>query len=205
MVDYYINSKSEYFKNIKNRNLFQFIKGLIPRYINWRKHEKARNIARKRGAKIGNFSIIPLSLAKRANNNLIIGDHSSIQTDKIDLRSPVKIGSYSIIGNNCDIITTSHQLDSVEWEHKYYGIEIEDYVWISTKVLILPSCRKIEFGATIAAGSVVVKNISPMSVVGGNPAVHIKSRKVIHKNLVVESLLGGDLIAYWSSYFNKNL
>lgn len=44
----------------------------------------------------------------------------------------------------------------------------------------------------ISSGSVVVKDVESMSVVGGNPAKELKKRKCVHKNLVVESLLGGD-------------
>lgn len=48
----------------------------------------------------------------------------------------------------------------------------------------------------ISSGSVVVKNVESMSVVGGNPAKEFKKRKCVHKNLVVESLLGGDYYTY---------
>ena len=51
---------------------------------------------------------MPLSLAKAANSNLKIGDHVSIQTDKIDLRNPVTIGNHVIIGSETEIVTTSH-------------------------------------------------------------------------------------------------
>ena len=44
--------------------------------------------------------VTPLSLAKCANPNLHIGNHASIQTDKIDLRSPVYVGNNVIIGAN---------------------------------------------------------------------------------------------------------
>ena len=101
-----------------------------------------------------------------------------------------------IIGQDVQIITTSHYIDSPEWEHKYYGIEIDDYVWIATGALILPSCRKIGYGAVVAAGAVVVKDVPPMAVMSGNPAVKIKERKCVHSNLCVESLLGGDFDAY---------
>lgn len=57
---------------------------------------------------------MPLSLARKANRNLIIGNHVSIQTDKIDLRSPIQIGNNVIIGYNTEIITTSHNIDSEE-------------------------------------------------------------------------------------------
>ena len=51
-------------------------------------------------------------------------------------------------------------------------------------------------GGVISSGSVVVKNVEAMSVVGGNPAKEFKKRKCVHKNLVVESLLGGDYDTY---------
>lgn len=153
-------------------------------------------IARKRGATIGEGVIMPLSLAKRANQNLTIGNHVSIQTDLIDLRSPVTIGDHVIIGNGTEIITTSHNIDSPEWEHRYYGITIDAYAWIPTKVMVLPSCRHIGEGAVIGSGSVVVKDVEPMSVVSGNPAKEFKKRKCVHSELVVESLLGGDYYVY---------
>ena len=103
-------------------------------------------IARKRGASIGENVVMPLSLARKANSNLKIGDHVSIQTDKIDLRNPVTIGNYVIIGLGTEIITTSHNIDSEEWEHKHYGLTIEDYVWIPTRVMVLKKKKKIQYG-----------------------------------------------------------
>lgn len=41
-----------------------------------------------------------------------------------------------------------------------------------------------------------MKDVPEMSVVSGNPALEIKKRKVVHSNLVVESLLGGDYYIY---------
>ena len=147
--------------------------------------------------------VTPLSLAKCANPNLHIGNHASIQTDKIDLRSPVYVGNNVIIGTNTEIITCSHNIDSPLWEQKYYGIIIEDFVWLPTKVLVLPSCRKIGEGAVVGAGSVVVKDVLPMSVVCGNPAKVIKKRKWVHSKLIVESLLGGDYEIYRKMRINN--
>lgn len=170
--------------------------GLAARWKQHFKYVKAVRIARKRGATIGEGVIMPLSLAKRANQNLTIGNHVSIQTDLIDLRSPVTIGDHVIIGSGTEIITTSHNIDSPDWEHKYYGIKIDDYAWIPTRVMVLPSCRHIGEGAVIGSGSVVVKDVEPMSVVGGNPAKEFKKRQCVHSELVVESLLGGDYYVY---------
>ena len=165
---------TNYEKDIKGRSTFRYILGLIARWKQHFKYNKAVRIARKRGASIGENVVMPLSLARKANSNLKIGDHVSIQTDKIDLRNPVTIGNYVIIGLGTEIITTSHNIDSEEWEHKHYGLTIEDYVWIPTRVMILPSCRKIQYGGVISSGSVVVKDVESMSVVGGNPAKEFK-------------------------------
>lgn len=187
---------TNYEKDIKGRSTFRYILGLIARWKQHFKYDKAVRIARKKVATVGDNVVMPLSLAKAANSNLKIGDHVSIQTDKIDLRNPVTIGNHVIIGSETEIITTSHNIDSEEWEHKHYGLTIEDYVWIPTRVMILPSCRKIQYGGVISSGSVVVKDVESMSVVGGNPAKEFKKRKCVHKNLVVESLLGGDYYTY---------
>ena len=185
-----------YDQNIKNRTLIRYYLGYLVRLKKYIALKYIIYIARKKGATIGQNTVIPLSLAKKANSNLIIGDNTSIQTDKFDLRAKISIGNHVIIGSDVEIITCSHNLDSKEWEFKAYGIEIEDYVWIATRVFILPSCRKIMKGSVCGGGSVVVKNVNEMSVVSGNPAEHIKNRKQVHSNLIVESLLGGDFKKY---------
>ena len=183
-------------RNVQDRSTLRYYLGLLARWKQHFKYVRAVRIARKRGATIGEGVIMPLALARSANKNLTIGNHVSIQTSKIDLRSPVRIGSHVIIGEGTNIITTSHNIDSPDWEHKNYGIEIEDYVWLPTDVMVLPSCRKIGYGAVVGSGSVVVKNVEPMSVVSGNPAKEFKKRKCVHKDLVVEYLLGGDYEIY---------
>ena len=89
---------TKYERDIQNRTRWHYIKGLLARWKQHFKYDRAVRIARRRGATIGEGVIMPLSLAKKANSNFVVGDHVSIQTDKIDLRSPVKIGSHVIIG-----------------------------------------------------------------------------------------------------------
>jgi acetyltransferase-like isoleucine patch superfamily enzyme len=194
---------SNYEKNIRARSFFRYLVGLYPRYRKHLKCSKSIRIARRNGAIIGENVSMPLSLAKRANSNLVVGNNTSIQTDMIDLRSKVIIGNNVIIGSQVEIITASHNVDSVDWEHKYYGVEIEDFCWLATRALILPSCRKIGYGSVCAAGSVVVKNVEDMSIISGNPAKSIRRREVVHTDLCVESLLGNDYKAYFNAYNNK--
>ena len=196
---------TQYEKRVQSRSTFHYLKGLIVRWKQNFKYEKARRIARKNGAQIGEAVIMPISLAKKLNANCKIGNHVSIQTDKIDTRAPLIIGNQVIIGRGTEIITVSHNIDSPEWEHKKYGLTIEDFAWLPTNVLILPSCRKIGYGAVVGSGSVVVKNVEPMSVVSGNPAKEFKKRKCVHSSLVVESLLGGDYMVYKQTWKNRNI
>lgn len=198
-----IDKATQYYKRISKRSLGHFIIGLLPRMKYYLRYQRSRNIAIRKGAKLGDNSIILRALAKRCNNNFELGSNSSIGSYKIDLRSPVKIGNNVIISNDSEIITTSHYIESPEWEHKYYGIEIEDYVWIASNALILPSCRKIGYGAVIGAGAVVTKDVPAMNVMGGNPAKCIKMRKCVHDKLVISSLLSGDLKIYWKTWINR--
>ena len=49
-------------------------------------------------------------------------------------------------------------------------------VYIGMNVIILPNVTRIGTGAVIAAGSVVIKNVPPFAIVGGNPAKLIRYR-----------------------------
>lgn len=64
-------------------------------------------------------------------------------------------------------------------------IIVGDDVWIGNNAIILSGVT-IGQGAVIAAGSVVTKDVLPYSIVGGNPARHIKYRfdEVVCKRLL---------------------
>ena len=194
---------SDYKNRIKSRTILRFIFGLLPRLQKFVKYSIICSIAILRGAKVGKNVVIPLKLALRANKNLVIGENSSIQSDKLDLRSSVVIGSNVIIGKNVEIITESHNIDSQNWEQLKYGIKIDDFVWISTNALILPTCQQIEYGAVCGASSVVSKNVEKMQVVVGNPAKVIRQRKNTHNLIHTEALLGNDLLNYIKTYFDR--
>ena len=58
---------------------------------------------------------------------------------------------------------------------------IEDFVWLGSDVTISGNVH-IGEGAIIAIGSVVVKDVPPYAIVGGNPAKIIKYRDIEHFN-----------------------
>ena len=57
-------------------------------------------------------------------------------------------------------------------------IEIGENCWIAARSIVMPG-RSVGDGAVVAAGAVVVKNVEPWTVVGGNPARFIKKRELI--------------------------
>lgn len=187
---------THYQQEVRARSAWRYFKGLLIRWWQDQKYARIRRVARSRGAVVGDCVVMPMALARKASANLVIGDHVSIQTDQIDLRNPVSIGNHVIIGAGTQILTTSHDIDDPAFLVKNFGITIEDYVWLSTQVMVLPSCRCIGRGAVAGSGSVLVRDVAPMTVVSGNPAAVLRQRRDVHSALVVESLLGGDYEAY---------
>ena len=53
---------------------------------------------------------------------------------------------------------------------------VGDYAWIATRALILPGVT-LGHHAIMTAGSVVIKDVPPHTIVGGNPARFIRERK----------------------------
>ena len=89
-------------------------------------------------------------------------------------------------------------------------IIIGNDVWIGAKSTIM-SGVKIGHGAIVAAGAVVTKDVQPYSVVGGNPAKHIKFRfdeRQIEKLLEInwwdweESKIKEEGMLLWSADIN---
>ena len=116
--------------------------------------------------------------------NFYIGRYSQIECDAI-IGDNVMFGNYvALIGrydHNYKQIGVPTRLASriSDSDYNWKGIDsnviIEDDVWIGYGAIVL-SGVKISRGAIVAAGSVVVKNVEPYSIVGGNPAKLINYR-----------------------------
>jgi acetyltransferase-like isoleucine patch superfamily enzyme len=103
-----------------------------------------------------------------------------------------EVGRYTSVARNLQIIDASHPI-AHKSSHPFFfnpdlGYVTDDFtkrtkkliigndVYIGQDVTILPAVTSIGDGAVIAAGSVVVKDVPPFAVVGGNPAKLIKFR-----------------------------
>ena len=93
-------------------------------------------------------------------------------------RGGITIGNDVFIGPKVNLITINHD-PNPENRSATYGrpIVIEDKAWIGINSTILPGVR-IGYGAIVGAGSVVTKDVSPMTIVAGNPAKFIKKIEV---------------------------
>lgn len=111
-----------------------------------------------RGIRIGSGSIIGNYATLDGRDELIIGDH-------VDIASEVMI------------YNAQHDISSPEFEFVSQPVEIKDYVFIGPRSIILPGVT-IGFGAVVAAGAVVSKDVEEKAIVAGVPAREIGKREL---------------------------
>lgn len=102
----------------------------------------------------------------------------------------VKIGNNFHSGSECLIITDIHNYDygnAIPYGDDYIvkPVDISDNVWLGSRVIILGGVT-IGEGAIIQAGAVVIKDIPPYAIAGGNPANTFKYRDIKHYNKLKE-------------------
>lgn len=121
---------------------------------------------------IGNSTFISIDSISVGNDVTIafgctIYDHNSHSTNFIDRISDTMQEYHDIKKHNDEIYDKNWSVV------RSAPIRICDKVWIGMNCIILKGVT-IGEGAIIAAGSVVVKDVSPWTMVGGNPARKIK-------------------------------
>lgn len=107
-------------------------------------------------------------------SHIHIGRHSEMQA-----AGGIFIGNQVVISYQCVLWSLDHHYegDLLPYDHARLRkpIRIGDNVWIGRNSLIRGGVT-IGEGAVVAMGSVVVKDIPPLAVVGGNPAKILKYR-----------------------------
>jgi putative colanic acid biosynthesis acetyltransferase WcaF len=89
--------------------------------------------------------------------------------------APVRIGSYVTVSQHALLCTASHDIHRRDRRLVTRPIVIEDAAWVFARAFIGPGVT-IATGAVVAACAVVVKDVEPWTVVGGNPARRIGQR-----------------------------
>ncbi len=116
--------------------------------------------------------------------SLKIGDHSAFNTN-VQLGASgglIVIGNYCLVGPNCVLRAANHNFDRTDIPmknqgHTYGEILIEDDVWISSNSVVTANTT-IGRGSVVAAGSVVNKDVEPLSIVRGVPAKFVARRRI---------------------------
>lgn len=117
-------------------------------------------------------------------SNTILKNNVNFNGMNIRGRGMVIIGNYFHSGEDCLMITENHNYDkgnAIPYDNTCISknIIIEDFVWLGSRVIILPGV-KIGEGAIIQGGAVVSSDIPPYVMAGGNPAKVFKYRNIEH-------------------------
>ncbi|MCH7407958.1 acyltransferase [Belliella sp. DSM 111904] len=133
---------------------------------------------------VGSYAIIrPTNLyGGEAGVGLKVGNNSSIGPySYIGCSGYIEIGDNVMMSPRVSIYAENHNFNDVDKPMIDQGVtrsfvKIEDDCWIAANSVILAGVT-IGKGSIVAAGSVVTKDVPAYSIVGGNPAKIIKSRK----------------------------
>tara|TARA_B110000259_G_C13913663_1_gene361922 strand:- start:171 stop:653 length:483 start_codon:yes stop_codon:yes gene_type:complete len=141
-------------------------------------HFIRKSIIKLKFNKVGRNTNFLMGIEFQKPANITIGNNSVVNKRVLlDGR-----GGKLVIGNNVDIAQETNIWTLEHDVHDDYHLDtgedviIEDYVWIASRVTILPGVR-IGRGAVVAANSVVTKDVEAMTIVGGIPAKKIGIRK----------------------------
>lgn len=89
----------------------------------------------------------------------------------------ITIGSNAVVSEGAFICTATHDISSEVFELVTKPIGIADSAWICARAVVMPGVSIAE-GAVVAAGAIATKNVSPWTVVAGNPAKEVKKRAI---------------------------
>jgi len=109
-----------------------------------------------------------------------IGDHVYIGRHS-HLAGRITIGDYCLIASYVAFVGGDHPLDVIGYPMRFSGgphlkeTVVEDDAWIGHGAVILHGVR-IGEGSVVAAGSVVVNDVAPYTIVAGNPARRVRDR-----------------------------
>lgn len=117
------------------------------------------------------------------NKHVSVGNNCNFNGMIVAGAGHVKIGDYFHSGIECMIISQNHNYEGEMIPYDNTNIPktiiIGECVWFGNRVMVVGNVN-IGEGAIIAAGSVVVKDVPPLAIVGGNPAKVIKYRDKEH-------------------------
>jgi len=109
--------------------------------------------------------------------NIEIGDNCVINRNcYFDGRFKIIIHNNVSISPECYLMTFSHHVNDTNFGTFGEKIELENFVWLGARSIIMPGITLNE-GVVVGAGSVVTKSFKRFSIIGGVPAKFISKRQ----------------------------
>lgn len=144
----------------------------VPRPLHlWR-----RGVLRLFGARLGANCRIDPSVLIWAPWNLELGDEVALghHVDCYNV-ARVRVGSHATVSQYAFLCSATHDITDPHMRLVSAPIEIGDQAWVCAGAFVGPGIQ-VGRGAVVAARAVVVKDVAPWAVVGGNPARFLKER-----------------------------
>jgi putative colanic acid biosynthesis acetyltransferase WcaF len=166
------------FPNKLFRVVWEVVWLLLFRPTPWFWHLPRRLVLRLFGASVGKGVQIMPSVKIWAPWNLRLGDYATV-SHGVDLYSvgKIDIGAHATVSQRACICTATHAVDHPNMPLVVKPVTIEDGAWIAAEAFVHPGIT-IGVDAVVAARGVVIHNVPPRQIVGGNPAQRIREREV---------------------------
>jgi acetyltransferase-like isoleucine patch superfamily enzyme len=163
-------------RNMATRSFFSAVYDLIHEFI-------FENVLPRRAMHTeGKVSVSSTARILHANN-IYIGEKTNVNRYCCLWASPnarIVIGNNCLTGSHVTIITSKYRTDGKGNFRLNASTEedviIEDDVWLGSNVVVLPGV-KIGRGSVIGAGTVVMKDVPPFSIVVGQKMRVLRSRE----------------------------
>lgn len=135
-------------------------------------------------ARVGGFCYVYRGATLTHTYDLHVGREFHVNTGAhIDARGGITIGDDVLIGPNSVVVSSDHAIDVAPGQtraaagHTNKPVHIGNHVWIGANC-VLRGGVTVGDHSVIASGAVVVKDVEPFTIVGGNPATVIRRLKI---------------------------
>jgi maltose O-acetyltransferase len=109
-------------------------------------------------------------------NGVRIGRNSYINRRcTLDVRGGLTIGDNVSVSPEVMFLAGSHDVHDPRFGDMTRPIAVEDHAFIGTRAMILPGVT-VGRGAVVTAGSIVARDVAPMTIVAGVPARRVGTR-----------------------------
>ena len=160
------------------RLLWQVAGLLLFRPSPWFWHAPRRALLRLFGAQVGKHVQIMPSVQIWAPWNLALGDDATVGSG-VDLYDVdrIEIGAHATVSQRAFLCTATHDVDHPNMPLQTAPIRIGAGAWVCAAAYVHPG---VAIGVDAVAGvrAVVLHDVPPGQIVGGNPAKFIRLRKL---------------------------